>query len=207
MSPTPRRRTDSGNAAPRRSSRKTVPRKAAGPVRRTTGADARLRAKDLMERGIATVRADVSTAELARTFDDAGVSGLPVVDENGRLLGVVSRTDLTRALADESEEAVLRDPSTELEAGFGAEERSSEDELPSPDLRESGPSPLRARDLMSDSVITASEDETAGELAARMLEHRIHRLVVLRGRQVVGIVSATDLLVAVTDYEALLAPT
>ena len=55
---------------------------------------------------------------------------------------------------------------------------------------------------MSSRVVTAGEDESAAELSARMLEHHIHRIIVTRRGQVVGVVSSFDLLRAIVEYES-----
>lgn len=142
-------------------------------------------------------------AQLAQIFDEEGVSGLPVIARDGRLLGIVSKTDLARALAEEGD-AFLPAPTFDLESE-DLEDEDSEDSI-EPTIDRRAASNLCARDLMSESVVTASEDETAGELASRMLEHGIHRLLVQREGGLVGIVTATDLLAAVAEYESRLLP-
>lgn len=162
-----------------------------------------LRARDLMERHVASVEEQTSVAQLAQIFDEEGVSGLPVIARDGRLLGIVSKTDLARALAEEGD-AFLPAPTFDLESE-DLEDEDSEDSI-EPTIDRRAASNLCARDLMSESVVTASEDETAGELASRMLEHGIHRLLVQREGGLVGIVTATDLLAAVAEYESRLLP-
>ncbi|MBL8694633.1 MAG: CBS domain-containing protein [Planctomycetes bacterium] len=163
-----------------------------------------LRARDLMERHVASVEEQTSVAQLAQIFDEEGVSGLPVIARDGRLLGIVSKTDLARALAEEGD-SFLPAPTFDLESQDFEEDEESQDSI-EPTIGREGRSTLCARDLMSESVVTASEDETAGELASRMLEHGIHRLLVQREGGLVGIVTATDLLAAVAEYESRLLP-
>jgi len=134
-----------------------------------------LRASDLMQRGVCTVRGDVEAQEILELLDDEGFSGVPVVDAAGRLAGIVTKTDLVRAMSEERA----------LELGG----------------RSSGMA-LRAHDLMSKEVVTAHADETAGEIAERMLEHKIHRVVIVRRGEPVGVVSSTDLLRALAEYES-----
>jgi len=51
-------------------------------------------ARDIMTRDVQTVAPDTSIEALARCFSDRGVSGFPVVDPEGRLVGVVTESDL-----------------------------------------------------------------------------------------------------------------
>jgi CBS domain-containing protein len=60
----------------------------------------------------------------------------------------------------------------------------------------------KAFEMMSPNVVTAGEDETAAELAARMLEQRIHRILVTSGGEVTGVITSFDLLRAVVEYES-----
>ncbi|HKD99799.1 MAG TPA: CBS domain-containing protein [Planctomycetota bacterium] len=158
-----------------------------------------------MRRQLVTVGPDTVAADVARVLDDEGVSGVPVVDAKGRLLGIVSQSDLARAVAEETEEATtLASPAEPLE-----ETDAEEDEEHRLDLEPDIASPpnvsaVTARSMMSENVVSVREDDTAGEIAARMLGQGIHRVVVLRDRTVVGIVSATDLLHALGRYEAAL---
>lgn len=55
-----------------------------------------LRAEDVMTRDVLTVRAEASVSDAARTLLGAGVKRLPVTDEGGRVVGIVSRADLLR---------------------------------------------------------------------------------------------------------------
>lgn len=157
-----------------------------------------LRARDLMERGVRTVDPETTIARLAEVFDEEGVSGLPVIDKRGRLVGVVTKTDIARAFAESSED---RGPGSSRSIFSDSEEDTDlelEDTLHGDEIR------LTARTLMSTNVVTAGEDETASDLAARMLEHGIHRVIVTRRDEVLGVVSSFDLLRAIVEYESML---
>lgn len=162
------------------------------PARRITI----LRARDLMERGVRTVEPETTIARLVEVFDEEGVSGLPVIDSKDKLVGVVTKTDMARAYAEAAEEGEPRPDGTlyDLE-----DEEALELE---PDLRRFEKLALTARALMTTNVVTAGEDETAADLAARMLEHGIHRVIVTRRDEVIGVVSSFDLLRAIVEYES-----
>jgi CBS domain-containing protein len=126
-----------------------------------------------------TLRETADIWEIARAFAARGVSGAPVVDEAGKLLGVVSQRDVIRYL----DEAPRARPRT---GGFYAEAE------PDPE-----PRPARiptARDLMSAPAISADEDTPVIRLCTMMLCRGIHRIIITRGSEVRGIVTTMDLL-------------
>ncbi|MDQ2941351.1 MAG: CBS domain-containing protein [Chloroflexota bacterium] len=113
-----------------------------------------------------TVRSDAPLVVADRLMRDFRVSGLPVVDAAGGLVGVLSRTDLM---------ALAGDPRVDVWQG-----RSVAATMTAPGL-------------------TIQADAPLTEAAARMEEHRVHRLVVVEagaGRPI-GILSTTDLVRAV----------
>ena len=59
-----------------------------------------LKVTDLMKKDVVTVRPEDSARALARVLADSEISGVPVVDSSGRVVGVVSATDLGRLAAD-----------------------------------------------------------------------------------------------------------
>ncbi|MDR7440505.1 MAG: CBS domain-containing protein [Armatimonadota bacterium] len=148
----------------------------------------RLLARDVMTSPVITVRPDTPVKEVARLLLTHHISGVPVVDENGNLVGILTEADLLHKERPESHEegSLLR----LLRRGQIAEaERKA--------------SGLLARDLMTSPVITIHEDTPLREAAALMTRHRINRLPVLRAGQVVGILSRADVLKALTrpDHE------
>ncbi|MCA8959257.1 MAG: CBS domain-containing protein [Planctomycetes bacterium] len=141
-------------------------------------------ARDLMCREISTVPVEMPIGELAEFLSEERIHGAPVVDRSGELVGVVSRSDVIRTVGEESEHPV--DDASSLWAL--ALQQLDED--------------LRVRDIMTADPITACPEATAGEIAKLMLAEGIHRILVIEGGSVIGIVSATDLLGAIPQYEA-----
>lgn len=138
-----------------------------------------LLAKDIMRGEVVSVPPETDVWDLARLFSTKGITGAPVVDKAGKLLGVVSQTDIIRHLKEVAKSA-------DWLFDFYAE--------PEPDAgRPRGPS-LTAGDLMTKDVITAEEDATVAELAHVMLSKRVHRLIITRGGRISGIVTTMDLL-------------
>lgn len=142
----------------------------------------RLRARDVMTSPAVTVRPDTPVVEAARIMARRRISGLPVVDEDGHLVGIVTEADL-----------LLK------EAGPGG--------LPLVAFHAEGPPPevqplLRryegrvVADVMTREVVTAQEDTPLHQVAALMARKNVNRIPILRGRQVVGVVSRNDVLKA-----------
>jgi CBS domain-containing protein len=143
---------------------------------------------EIMTRKVISVPPDTPVMAVARLLADRGFSAVPVTDNWGMLLGIVSEADLIRRLATE-------DPPERrglLSALFYDREGAA--------LRYARAHGATARDIMTTEVITATESMTA-EHAARLLdEHKVRRLPVVHDGVLVGIVSRADLL------RALLAP-
>jgi len=159
-------------------------------------------AADVMNPRVLAAAADWTLPELADFLVEHQISGAPVVDPTGRLLGVVSLTDLAATLAHEPRAV----PGPEGDAG----RRSAFFERAWPE----GPSrevlaDLEARgerrtvrEIMTPEVYTVTEDTPVGELAETLIEEHVHRLLVTREEKVVGIVSTSDLLGLLVEEEA-----
>jgi CBS domain-containing protein len=127
--------------------------------------------KDVMTTEVVAVRRDVTFKEIAATLRRYRVSALPVVDDTGKVLGVVSEADL---LAKEA----LADPGVVLHRK---------------DVRKA--EGLTAGDLMTGEVVTVSPQDPVEQAARLMHFLKVKRLpVVNSGGELVGIVSRSDLL-------------
>ena len=143
--------------------------------------------KDVMNPDIMTVTDDMTTEDLARYLTEREISGAPVVDSQGHLIGVVSMTDIGRQMAEPSDFAVSRqsdfyqDTADEMPLeGFG--ERYVEERA------------VRVRDVMTPLVHQVPATAAVVDAARIMIEHHIHRLVVTDGKEPVGIITSMDLL-------------
>ncbi len=155
----------------------------------------KLTAADVMTRGVQTVGADWTLDEL-RTFLVAhSITGAPVCDEAGKLVGVISATDLMRAAAEQ-------DGTTENEHlyALGFDRRLDEDELRGLHL-EAG-STTRVREVMTPLVFEVTPDASLFTVADMMTRGRIHRVFVSRGTKLEGVVSALDLVRVLRDHTA-----
>jgi CBS domain-containing protein len=125
-----------------------------------------MRAKDVMSNGVMSLASDATVMEAARLLVNCRVSAMPVVDDEGRMVGIVSEADLLRCVADGGE----------------------------PTNGAPGLCSCKVADVMTRDVVTAGEDMPVAALARLMTERRVKRLPILREGVVVGIVSRIDLL-------------
>ncbi len=146
------------------------------------------RVKDVMSRDVVTIDANESIHDALQLMAENKVAALPVVDRQGRCVGIISASDLV-------------DVTRDLEAGI--DELGQTDELFFGliiDKIADGISHQTVLDLMSEVVISANPEEFLTEAASRILRDRVHRLpVVDDADQLVGIISTTDILAAFVE--------
>ena len=147
-------------------------------------------AKEVMNPDVITVRDDMTVQEVAAFLTENQISGAPVEDAEGRLVGVVSSTDIARAASDPD---ALEPPPSEPEFFTRGWEEAP---LSIEDLRgmhATVPS-LIVADIMTPRLHSIGEDATVSEAARMMLDAHIHRLLVKSGHKAVGILTTFDLL-------------
>lgn len=146
-----------------------------------------LKARDLASGMVITVPLDLSLKGLAMVLNDNKVSGAPVVDEEGRMIGVVSKSDLVRYSANG------QTPSSEWPDYFRA--LDEEDiELLSEAFYTEDYQEARVVDIYTPKVITATPEDSIAHMARAMADHRVHRLVIVEDGRPVGVISALDIL-------------
>lgn len=118
-------------------------------------------------------RLDSSTDRIARAMHSRRVSGIPILDDDDWLAGVVTRTDLIHLGV--------------LNAG----RRHTSPAMPLPHRL--------ARDIMKHQPVTIAATSSVREAAQAMIEHAIHRLFVMDGERVAGVIAAVDITRAVRD--------
>jgi CBS domain-containing protein len=144
-------------------------------------------AKDIMSPNVVTVTDTLNLREAAKILVEEGISGAPVVDELGNLLGVMSQSDLVEYELTMERELTVEAPfyrrpyddALHPSRGFQIEE------LPADTVK----------DVMTPFLITVEEDTSIQEVAARMAKFGIHRLIVVDDdQQIRGIVTSIDVL-------------
>jgi CBS domain-containing protein len=147
-------------------------------------------AEGLMTQNPVSIDQHATLQEAAAILTDREIGALPVIDESGRPVGVLSRTDLVRH--DRETPNYLR-PGTE---SYGESELTltSGEKLGAGFLVETVV-PTEVIEVMTPTVISISKDTPAIEVVAKMLALKVHRLFVVdEGGVLVGVISAFDLL-------------
>jgi CBS domain-containing protein len=138
-----------------------------------------MQAKDVMSTAVASVAPEATVREAAQAMLARGVSALPVLDQNGTLVGIVSEGDLVRRTELGTEPAgswwLLA-----LAEGAARDYRKSHARV--------------VRDVMTRPVIWVRPSEELAQIARLLHERRIKRVPVLDEGRLVGIVSRADLL-------------
>lgn len=138
-------------------------------------------ARDLMTPDVVTVPPETPVMAMARLLADRGISAVPVVDAEGKVLGIVTEADLIRRLAGEEDKptswfgALFADPASQAE-------------------RYARTHGVTARDLMTEKVVSVTPDTTAAHIAQMMEKQNIRRVIVVENEKLKGIVSRADLL-------------
>lgn len=148
-----------------------------------------MQARDVMSTPVISVTEDASVADVARLLLRKGISGVPVLGADGRLVGIVSEGDLVRR----AETGTERTPSWWLRLFGDSEDQAREY------VKTHG---RRVGDVMSRDVTTVREDTGVAQIAELLERRRIKRVPVVRGNEVVGIVSRANLLQALASAPA-----
>ena len=145
-----------------------------------------LRASDVMQRDLVVVHASDPLREVERVLVDAQISAVPVLDDDDHVLGVVSMRDVVSRYADDHELPADADPDE-----FDDEVEDTETVA----YRRLADEPC-AGDVMATDIVSVSQNALLTDVAARMVDHRMHRVLVVERQKLVGLVSTMDLLAA-----------
>ena len=145
-----------------------------------------MRAHQIMTRTVITVSPEAGIVEAADIMLQRHVSGLPVVDAAGKLVGIITEGDLIRR----PEIGTLKKRGRWLGFLVGPGKQASDF------VREQG---RKVADVMTTSPLTVTEDTSLAEIADIMEKKDIKRLPVMRADKLVGIVSRANLLQAVAS--------
>jgi CBS domain-containing protein len=145
-----------------------------------------MRAHQIMTRTVVTVTPETTIVDAANLMLQRHVSGLPVVDGSGKLVGVVSEGDFIRR----SEIGTGRRRGRWLRFILGPGKSASDF------VHEHG---HKVGEVMTRSPLTITEDTALAEIVALMEKNNVKRLPVVRGDKMVGIVSRANLLQAVAS--------
>jgi CBS domain-containing protein len=142
-----------------------------------------------MKERLVTVPETAGLADVERTLAEAGVSGSPVVDSAGRVVGVVTMRDLVALYASEPDAR----PRTGRTIPRSAPDDDGVEECALP-YATTDDTERTAADLMTRDVAWVTPDADLGEVAAAMARNRVHRVLVRDGERFVGLIGTLDVL-------------
>ncbi len=173
------------------------------------------KARDLMQTDLVTLHVATPIREAVESFEEYRISGAPVLNEAGELVGVLSASDIVRSEhVEDAPNSDREDASSSLKIGrapdeyyavdpfwgdntFGWDEDSNpfgrEDYNPETIGRET------VGDWMTNRVICVSPDTALPEIAALIAKERIHRVFVVDDLQLQGVVSTLDIVSFLAD--------
>lgn len=138
-------------------------------------------AKDIMTTNVITITPGLGVEQIAQLLLSCNISGVPVVDAEDRLIGLVSEGDLLRR----PESGTERQRSWWLNLLAGPEARARDF------IKTHG---HKAEDVMTREVVTVTPDTPVGEIAELLEKRRIKRVPVIEDGNIVGLVSRANLL-------------
>lgn len=145
--------------------------------------------KDIMTKDVITVTKGMTIEELARLFSRHDISGAPVVDEEGKLTGIVTENDLIKM------EQRLHIPTVitifDAVIYLGSSKKFEED------IKRMAA--IRVEDIYKKDVVTVNENTTIQEIATIMCEKNIHHLPVVKKGKIVGIIGKKDIVKAIAS--------
>ena len=138
---------------------------------------------DIMVKPVVVVQEETTLEEIARIMLESRIGGLPVVDRDGKLVGIVTESDFA------AKECGIPFSLVRAPQLFGTwMSREGVEHLYATART------LTARDIMQTRLITVTEDDTLEHVLQAMMRHDVNRVPVVRGRIPVGIVARRDLL-------------
>jgi len=131
----------------------------------------RIKAEEIMATPVISVRHDTNLHDAEELLKKKKITGMPVVDENDEIVGIISEKHLLSLYDIRAEEEDITDLSFRLPYEYKT----------------------WVEEIMTKKVISVTEDTPIEEICRLMVENHIHRVPVLRGKKVVGVISTLSL--------------
>ena len=147
-----------------------------------------MKARDIMSEVLVMLETDMDVSEAAGLFKRNRITGAPVVDEGGQVVGILSITDL-----------MAQATGADIEAKKAAGHYHMSDLISVvPELQ--GPVNLKGvkvKELMETNFVSTASRTPVSSVATLMLQNKIRRVLIIDNRRLVGIVTQTDIIKAV----------
>lgn len=135
-----------------------------------------MKVKELMTKNVLSVKKNISIRKLVKLLGEHSITGAPVVDDDGKLIGIVSSTDVIHAIDHLIRVHISIDEQQENKGKYNWVDG-----------------------IMTSKVITVSEEDDVREVFHTLVERKIHRVPVVRDGKPVGIISSLDACRLVSD--------
>ncbi|WP_336367162.1 CBS domain-containing protein [Marinobacter sp. C2H3] len=143
-------------------------------------------AHEIMTPSVKAVPQNWTMERLARFLTDNEITGSPVVDDRGEIIGIVTLKDITEFRWNASRGK----PDDQLTREEAAEARRLRMAI----FEEMGKVPVEVRDIMTPGVLSVSETTPVRDIADTMMREHLHRIFVTRGEKITGIITTYDML-------------
>ena len=144
-----------------------------------------MKARDIMTTGVVSIRPESLLSEMLQIMLDRRISGVPVVNASGKLVGMITEGDCLRRV----------ETGTQIKRPLWREIFTGPEKLAEEYVRAHG---RKVSEVMTTNPITVTEDTDVSEIIHLMDKNRIKRLPVVRGGALVGIVSRANLIQALS---------
>ena len=148
-----------------------------------------LTAKDIMTTKVITVRKDTSVKELAEILWKNKISGAPVTDENGKVVSVVTESDLI----DQSKKVHIPTMISILDSVIFLESSKKTEK----DIKKMAGNTVQ--DICATELTSVTEETGLDEIATIMSENKLHTLPVIKDGQLVGVIGKSDIIRSIAD--------
>ncbi len=148
-----------------------------------------MKASDIMIREVITIHEDATIEELCDLLQEKNIKGVPVVDDQSNLVGIVAMDDIVygtmghpRGKKNQRKEKVVPASKEKFSQKSSSESDTS----------------IRVKHIMTSPAIFAEENSECIDVCNIMWKFRIHRVPIVKGKNVTGIISALDLCKAIS---------
>ncbi|MBE94746.1 HPP family protein [Marinobacter sp.] len=150
-------------------------------------------AYEIMTPSIKAVPQSWTMDRLARFLTDNEITGSPVTDETGEIVGIATLKDITEFRWNASR--------SESDARMTPEEEQEARRLRMAIFEEMGKVPVEVRDIMTPIVLSVDEQTPVRDIADIMMREHLHRIFITKDEKITGIVTTYDMLKLISDQE------
>lgn len=146
--------------------------------------------KDIMKTDVITLKPDNTLKEAVVKFAENDIHGAPVVDEDNKIIGILTEKDILSELKTKTTKLSLVFPSSHA-LGMTFQESITENEVRKA-FQDVGNTPVS--EVMNANVITTGPEDLIAEIAVKMVNKNVHRLPVVQDGELVGFVTRADII-------------